>query len=702
MLIEDLIRLGRPLLAGGMSAKEILEIISDVAEERVKNFYRHVFIAELPPPGKGGSPAVLPMQVWGDEPPGGKRGDFRVDTDRAIAAPFVYPTGGNPLYPQGSYGVPVYPAWLSRQDKATGKRISFSQPDEVHRFLQGRLQRTLSLRLDEEKARQLAIALAAEVGRAGLSPDEKALGVVLVVQGEGPDAPYGYTDEPSGMCLGASRLFPGRYIIPNFPAILEQAWQGKIAEGAEMGQKVGTCSVCGTPGRVVAPYCKSWPWALPEWNCPLPHAGRESHWIEGVALCEGCCRALTLGARVFGRMTRPLHAEVTRELFSPVADGEARQMARKGDLQRLTVIYGSGFLLPLSDEALTDRELATVYAHNVKKMLDGEGKEGPLAAQYVETVTGFDLFLPEEVDPADFRLSLVYFHGDYARGDIHVRAIIQEVVPSTLRSLKRIAARSCDRCWEVVGALLGEDNARKRRQSYLSVPYLLVRGYGGPFLWDCLQTVLRRAPLDITRPVRNAAARMNSLAHRLPEKAFSIREEVAFFLAFLSFVQDYSAWLQTEVTRPAAGQDANSQKRRGTMPMRDWKELLSMLEEGPASNISLTSPAELGFACGVLLRQFGRWYYNATGKDLLKHRVMTYGTDLTPDLVWKKGLAKLFDVEARYPSIRVPAEFRQRVGVTLASLEQLQEQVRHDRHGFMSAFWAGYSLQGCLAQQERL
>ncbi|MGB9605966.1 MAG: hypothetical protein ACPL88_08825, partial [Bryobacteraceae bacterium] len=536
-----------------MTAKEILEIISDVSEDRVKNFYRHVFIAELPPPGMGREPATLPMQVWGNEPPDGKRGDFQVRIERALSAPFVYPTGGNPLNPQGSYGVPVYPAWLIRQDKKTKRWTSLAQPEEMYRFLRGRIDRTPSLRVDQPSLRQVAAALAAEVDRSALPQDERALGIMILVQGNGADSAYGYTDKASDECLGASVLFPGRYIVPNFAAILRDVWRGKVAEGAEVGEKQGTCSICGSEGQLVAPYCKSWPWALPEWSCPLPHAGNEGHWVEGVALCEACCRALTLGARVFSRLAHPLHTEVTRELFSPMVDAEARQLSRRADLQRLTVIYGSGFLLPVGDEALTDPGLSAQYARNVKAMLDGTEKGSSFAEQFMETVTGFDLFLPEEVDPADFRLTLVYFHGDYTRGDVHVRAIIQEVIPSTLRALKRIAARSCDRCWEALVALLGEDGARPRRGTYLSVPYLLARGFGGPFLWDCLQTVLRRAPLDTTRPLRNAAARMNSLAHRLPNTLPLVREEVAFFLTFLAFADEYASWLETEARQAMHG-----------------------------------------------------------------------------------------------------------------------------------------------------
>src|SRR5947209_4778204 len=111
MLIEELIRLGRPVLEGGLDPREMLRLITDAADERVKNFYRHVFVVELPPPGSDGEPAVLPEQNWQVEQQvaGKKKPEIDVDVERALGAPFSLPSGGNPLQPQGRYGLPVYP-----------------------------------------------------------------------------------------------------------------------------------------------------------------------------------------------------------------------------------------------------------------------------------------------------------------------------------------------------------------------------------------------------------------------------------------------------------------------------------------------------------------------------------------------------------------------------------------------------------------
>jgi hypothetical protein len=61
MLIEELIRLGRPLVEGGLAADEVLKIVTDVADPRAKNFFRNVFVAELPDDDSG-EPVVQRVQ----------------------------------------------------------------------------------------------------------------------------------------------------------------------------------------------------------------------------------------------------------------------------------------------------------------------------------------------------------------------------------------------------------------------------------------------------------------------------------------------------------------------------------------------------------------------------------------------------------------------------------------------------------------
>ena len=70
--------------------------------------------------------------------------------------------------------------------------------------------------------------------------------------------------------------------------------------------------------------------------------------------------------------------------------------------------------------------------------------------------------------------------------------------------------------------------------------------------------------------------------------------------------------------------------------------------------------------------------------------------DASPEAVWRVGLGKLCDVAARYetPERQLGRKFRERVGVVLAELDRLQENLRGGRDDFMTGFWAGYCLQG--------
>src|SRR5438128_861134 len=139
MLSEELIRLGRPLVDGGLAPHEILNIITDVSDTRAKNFFRNIFVVELPTEG-GDKPAVRWMQL-GQEIEHEGDTDFHVDVSRAVGIPFSLPAGGNPLHPQGRYGLPVYPCWDPHL------RGFCDSPEGVREFVGGRLERTPGLQI---------------------------------------------------------------------------------------------------------------------------------------------------------------------------------------------------------------------------------------------------------------------------------------------------------------------------------------------------------------------------------------------------------------------------------------------------------------------------------------------------------------------------------------------------------------------------
>jgi hypothetical protein len=687
MLIEELIRLGRPVLESGLDARDILRLITDAADDRVKNFYRHVIVVELPPEGAVGEPVVLDVQNWQIEQQvaGKKKPEIDVDEERTVGVPVSLPAGGNPLHPQGRYGLPVYPVYdphfQAFRESAKG----------VREFLDGRLERTPGFSLDDGLLDQIAACLHTVVAERCAGP-EKRLGVLVLARCE-PGGFFTYGDRNSRTNVGQSLLSPGRYLEPDCARIAEALWVARVEEGAAMGRRAGPCSLTGEGESAVAAYSKAWPWAFATWTCPVPHGGDTDLLVEGIALSEASYRALTLGANLFHGLTKTLDRVVLPELFAPVENRDRQNAARSRKFTDLPAIYGSAFLLPVRDAILAEPLDRDSFARVVLAMVNAPEPSGPLADRYLTAVTGFNAPLPDELNSNDFRLTLVYFSGDVSRGDVHLRAYIQDVLPSTVGDLKRTVRPCREQMAELMRLL--SPNASERHLAYLatcyqSVPYLLARAYGGSSLWSALEQCLHRRPLDDGPLVSHVAARIRSVVPRWPDSRFEVVDEVIFLLVNWDFIQRYNR----EVAKPP---------KEDLMPMRPWRKLLEMLEKQPPTEMTFDpeNVAELGFACGALIRRFSAWYWRATkvgreGKDYLKHRVLTFGTDLSPAVVWRVGLGKLCDVAARYETKdrRLGRTFRERLGILLTELEQRKEKVKACPDEFMTAFWAGYCLQG--------
>jgi hypothetical protein len=326
-------------------------------------------------------------------------------------------------------------------------------------------------------------------------------------------------------------------------------------------------------------------------------------------------------------------------------------------------------------------------------MLQPPDREGPLADRHLDAVLGFESFLPEGIDGDDqrggYRLTMVYFSGEPSRGDIHLRAYIQDVLPSTVCQLRDLARQSRADALGLLRVLVPQPSEAQvgyLGTRYRSVPYLLARAYGGSHLWAQLERALHRRPLDLGRLTANAAARMASLVPRWPDSGPDLRDEVIFYLTCRDFVDRYN-------------RDLARGPREEPMPMRPWRDFLSAVERGPITELNYSGASELGFACGALIRCFSRRYWSATkvgtkGKDYLKHRVLTFGADLTPEAVYKQALKGTFEVAAKIQKVRFGRDLRERVGHALTEYARLREEVQAHRDDFMTAFWAGYALQG--------
>lgn len=684
MIIEDLIRTGRLLIRGGLSAEQLLRLTSDVTSSQVRNFFQHVFVVELPDGATGEEPVALPMQVWGQEvslDPKKKKARFEPDTNKAVGAPFVFP-GGNPIHPQGVYGVPVFPVFEKHLDSFR------SGVEAVRSFLEGRLKRCPSLNPSDDLLGAIARELHGQILADDPQSAGKTLCLIVLADANGDESPYRYSVKPSDHAIGISKLRPGYYLMPDFDRIQELYARSKVTEGSELGSREGECSICGegAESKLVSIYCKSWPWFLPTWTCPISNSGDKKSIVEGIALDEKCYGALNVGSSYFGKIAAPVDSIVTRELFSPVADREGQRTVQHRSIADLTTIFGAILLLPIMELEQMDEEERLELGERLRLRLNPAQDAGRLQ-KHVERVVGFDAAVPKDVDDSVYRLTLVYYSGDPSRGDIHLRSIIEDVVPSVLYSLVKLAQQIAEQvphlCEEVLPGSSG------RQQAYHAVrfqyiPFILARAYGGPYVWEQLQRVLRRESLDLRRPMANVAHRIASLVNKLPKSEYDIREEVLFYLAFLTFLDRYNNSIAQGETAP--------------MAMRNWKDLLDVVTGSPAEDMEFQNETELGFACGVLVRQFSRQYWAATkvgteGKDYLKHRILTFGSDLSPDAIWKKALPGIFNVELKLDKVRLTDVFKRRIGIVLNQCEDQQDKIRANRDSFMAAFWSGYSLQ---------
>ncbi len=706
-MIEGLVRLGRPLLEGKLPPGEVIKQISDVAADNARNFLAHVFVVEIERDDRGGrvpddgaaafAAKALPVQQWGNYVAAGARARKQVfvpDVNRAVAAPFVLPKGGSPRVPQGRYGVPVYPVYedgLKEFREANGT-------DAIRRFLSGRLALTSDHALSDSEIANVARELGGAIRSASLDAPGKVLALVVLAD-VSADGPYGLSDAmPVGIpglgYVGPSVLTPGKHLIARLERVLELWWRARVEEGADGGERTGgdaQCFFCGSEGRVVSPYCKAWPWLSPTWNCPLPvswvpRRRRYRDLVEGIAVCPDCCRALSYGANVFMKLSASFDMWLTREIFSPVASAGGRHTARSSG--RVEPIQGSAIILPLVDEFLTDDVAKQEFVEGVNHMLHRRPEADRLDT-HLKSITGFEMMLPEELAHEDYRLYLTYFTGDPSRGDIHLRSTIEDVVPSTARKLVHLVGALGDYALDVARRLsrveASEQQAAFMRRTYTSLPYLLATAFGAPFLWDTLATVLHRGSVSSERFIMNSAARMTQLAHRLPDTHFQLNDEIVFYLTFRQFLRAYNKDIQTN-------------REGGGESVRDWRVLEEMLSSGPAEAMTFQDAEEIGFACGHLTGLFSRQYWHATkvgreGRDFLKQRVMTFGTDLTPSTIYTRGLARMEEF-ARRLDMHLSEDFRRRLAVVLVSFARMRDEVSRGRHAFMAAFWAGHNLAG--------
>ena len=660
MISEQLIRSGQAFIGGNSSDNDLLFVLSDSGSETTKNYWQHVLLVEVSNERK--EYRVHPFQSWGSwyskKVNQKTKKDFLPD-EKVIYAPFFMPTGGNPTVPQGFYGLPVYPVWNANWTSFV------KSPSNVQKFLSARFKRTISPVISE----QILPEISAEIHmrfKSFETDQKKPLAIIIIALKSGGSFLWSHAESDLPFISTADLMGEEMSLYANSGAILDQIWEAKLREGEEKGtSEAGVCAYSGEKGKVVSGDNKAWGWFTTTWEAPFPEKYGKKDYFKGLAFSPETYKYLTVGACLFGKLTKTLDFNLNKWLFAPVDSAGGREVAGKGQVK--STIFGSAVVTPLLDVARIDDFDKERFAFGIQQRLEGETRGAKLL---LNNLLGYDDFIPEEMTGDQFRLTSFYFSGDPSRADIHLHATIEDVIPSVLRQINEIVEDGSD--WS---SQFYSDKQKWLQKYMRSLPYLLATAYGPASIWQNLSLVLHAEKLAWTPFVRGVSHRCNELSHNLTDNSLPLRNEAAFYAIFRRFFQRYH--------------DAFDLERR---TMRTWQELVDNIGASPIPDIQFNDVEEYGFAAGYLVRQFANQYYAATDKkDFLQHRVMSFGSSLTPEAIHHKALSKLPEYAQRIRT-RLNEDFEQRVGVWVSSYPQWRDDVKKRGDDFMAAFWAGYML----------
>ncbi|MFY9272307.1 MAG: hypothetical protein WAO37_04805 [Thermacetogeniaceae bacterium] len=677
---------GSSFLSAGMEPSEVLDLISDGKTQG--KFYENVAVIEIQT-GESFRAEKWPLMSWGEhvEQERSKRSKkkdvvFIPDLHRGLGAPFVVPLSGNKTAAQGRYGIPayiIYPGSLN------------SLKESPNSFLINRLERTmLSHEFTEDEVNELGklISLfASEIIEKMKSGNNQGFGLLVLCE-PSEEGVYCYSEtkpvpgDKRFIRIGESKIHPGKHILADLSKVLERFKVSKIEEGAEMGK--GTrCSFCGSQSEdIVSIYNKSWSLIAPTWHAPFPELHKKGQKVGNIAsivggLCSECYINTVVGANIFSEVSSALPNWLTREIFLPFASAGGREEAkRRGNVP---YIRGSFIILPLvpdkDDDEFKEDMLEALANYRIKKTREGKRDKA------LEAIIGFESALPEELDSDQYRLHIIYYTESNA--DIQLRATIDDVLPSTVGRLQTIIGKALQKN-VLIRKKLGLTTSQWTAERYGSLPYLLTRAYGGCYFWPTLNRVLHRGTLDWGGFIAGVAARMNGYSKNMllggstvARNAFQqMKEEVYFYSLFRSFYDGY----QKEILLGEGGSN-----------LGDWQELMDRISSCNPEELSFNSPEELGFAAGYILARFGSQYYAVAGKNFLRHRVMTFGSNLTPETIWRRALSR-FQEYALKLDMGLNPDFRKRAAVIECEYRRLRDDVQKNKDEFMGAFWSGYML----------
>ncbi|MGG3434081.1 hypothetical protein ABER60_07685 [Heyndrickxia coagulans] len=656
MLAESIIRIGRPIAnSPDLTVRERIRWLTDVESENCKNFFQNVLIVEL-----GNEEDALSYVTVGELST--EKKSFVVDTNQSTAFPIQYPNGGNSRNAQGFYPIPCY-LMYGAHIKAMAEKGQFFQA------VLPRLKRTVGYKQFGNKEIETVASRVSEILEAHHTEfitDEKQLGILMIFDERLPVYMKlnEKTDHGDDVWIRESRLVPGTHLYLSGQETLKSIIDAKLDEARTLGKALHAVSTFTNKEteEVVSIYNKSWLWLSSTWEMPKSIYWGKNEWTKGIKVDKESYEAYVYGTQFLKKIQVPISNAVVKEMFSPTTSVEAKKHMRAGSFEP---IFGIPMVLPLLDEETDQYYQKFLRIIRYHQELKDEDLHLELLAGMKQSI------VPRSSD--NYRLTILYYSGDLSRGEMHIRAVIEDVIPSVAYEVQNIIKQLRRRHLGQIQAVFELEQRPFYRVE--SLPSILANAYGPGYVWSTMQAVLHREPLTLERAVSATAKRLNELANK--ESYWEMKQELVFFYSFVFFLNRYNEKIL------AKGKDVKE--------LADWKAMIEKYHAGSVELEDLQNAETLGFVSGLLLKQFSNSYYKKTGKDYVKHRVMKFGSKLTPEMIWKYGTLRCEELAQQW-DLNISKNFHAVLAqVLLGFIEADKENLLiSQKDAFMTAFWSGY------------
>ncbi|MBS2772775.1 hypothetical protein PNH38_07360 [Anoxybacillus rupiensis] len=654
MLSEDIIRIGRPIVSGDLSNEQRIRWLTDVDNEVCKNFFQHVFLIEI----FADHADFHFLEIGNDE---GE--DFQVDKTRNAAFPIIYPNGGNPLHAQGIYPVPVF-LMYEKHINDMNKEKEFAS-----KVVLPRLKKTVIYKNESDErleciAQQVAALLKENYD--SFIEDEKQLGILYICDLNSPSfkSLSGNNLDKKLLRITESKLFPSSHLYLDGDIALEGIIEARFSEAKELGYKKKAISTITNKQEeeVVSIYNKSWLWLSPTWEMPKPIHWEKNDWINGIKVDKKSYEAFLYGAQFLKQITAPISNAILKEMFAPYMNVEAKRKMKSTSFEQ---IYGVPLVVPLLDG--DSQQLYKKYSRilNQENLTDAD--------LHLEILAGINRIIPRFSD--EHRLNLLYYSGDLSRGNMHVRLMLTDIIPSVAEKLQTLIKEINTIDLFDIRAFfnLSQDRTFYRVQS---LPSIISNAFGQGYTWSTLQSIFHQQPLGINRVYEATARKLAELANK--EDYWGMMDELVFHFVFLAFYNKYSLRI--------------AQNKERVKTLNGWNLLLDKYREGKIFLEDLLEVEQLGFVTGLLLKQFSHSYHFKTGHDdFLKHRVIKFGSKITPEMIWKSGILICEPLKLQW-NMNLASNFEKVLPYVLQAFIEADNKklLINEKDKFMTAFWSGY------------